>query len=440
MDDLVPDVNRVRSFLGEWCADGSRVDRLELTYLKLAPGEPAAEEKPGAGLFLFEADGPAGETLRLFARRVGEEAGAARAADLNRRFATLSSERIGGFRQPAMYSVDLGLLFHVFPADSCLPSLARAADPRIMAPIVYPHEPVADPPPVAVRAIRYKPERKCVFRYDIAPPGGAAGLAENVLYGKVQTPERSAGALDALTAIREARRDLPFDLPRPIAEVPDLSLQLFSRVPGVPLTHASVEEQFADLCRLAAGAHARFHALPVNFLRRQDPAANAERLAKAERDLGLLLPSHARWVHGLGRVLSSRLSDATPATLLPIHGDFHADNVLVDGDRLGLVDLEDCAMGVPADDAGSMWAQLTWLSIKPDAPGRVIETGRNAFLEEFLEQAAARTRRRLPVHAALHCFLFARQCVRHSRGRARREQALALLARCEAALAGELRT
>src|SRR5207247_1915809 len=130
---------------------------------------------------------------------------------------------------------------------------------------------------------------------------------------------------------------------------------------------------------------------------------------------------------------------AIPASRLrPIHGDFHGDNVLVDGTRLALVDLEDCAMGDPADDVGSNWAQLTWHTIKAGRTTPIPEAGRRAFLDAYLGRTNAETAARVPVHAAMHCFLYAYQCLRHPQDADRYDDAEAMLGACEDVLAGQL--
>jgi hypothetical protein len=84
-------------------------------------------------------------------------------------------------------------------------------------------------------------------------------------------------------------------------------------------------------------------------------------------------------------------------------------------------------MGEPADDVASNWAQLTWHALKA-APGNALpDLGRRAFLEAYLARADAETAARLPAYAAMHCFLYAYQCLRHPRDPARHVDAVAML-------------
>src|SRR5205823_7566812 len=104
---------------------------------------------------------------------------------------------------------------------------------------------------------------------------------------------------------------------------------------------------------------AEFHALPMTFANERDTAAKVASIIASAAEFTWLLPAQRARIAALRRELVVRLEAIPASRLRPIHGDFHGDNVLVDGTRLALVDLEDCAMGDPADDVGSNWAQLT---------------------------------------------------------------------------------
>ena len=79
-----------------------------------------------------------------------------------------------------------------------------------------------------------------------------------------------------------------------------------------------------------------------------------------------------------------------------------------------------------------MWAELTWLGCKA---GAASSPGRDAFLDAYLDIAGRENAGRIGVHAAVHCFLYAYQCLRHPLRRRRDAQARALLAACERTLA-----
>jgi len=162
-------------------------------------------------------------------------------------------------------------------------------------------------------------------------------------------------------------------------------------------------------------------------------------LERAAGELLLLLPSEGRRLARLRHRLARRL-EATPSRpVCLIHGDLHGDNVLVDREGVGLVDLDDGARGDPAQDLGSMWAQLRWLSIKRARRSPPLERGPQAFVDGYLEGLPGDAGAGVPVQAARHCLLFAHRCLRHGAAPAHRDQAQALLATAEQILENGLR-
>jgi hypothetical protein len=414
MPDLIPDTSRVRAFLRQgYSVD--LIDRLELTYLKV--------KRDGRGArFLYEAREAQSPTLRVSALRCPPEVGR-----------KLESPGEAGSAPPALYSPDLQLLFQIFPADRKLESLRTVTDGRAMAPVLQDalkgdaHG--AAVRELAVHVVRYKPERKCVLRYDIqwAVDTGLPSL----VYAKVVRPRQLGSSPRLLSWIRESTGVLVFDVPEPLGILPRLGTELYSPVPGAPLSALGEAEQFPRICRRVGGALRQFHGLRLPTARRGGVETWMARLERTAAELLLLLPSDGKRIEGLRRRLATRLEEARSFASSLIHGDFHGDNVLVDGDRVGLVDLDDCALGDPAEDLGSMWAQLTWLSFKGARRSPLLERGRQALLDGYLEGHPGETEANAPVQAARHCFLFAYQCLRHVAAPAHREQARALLATCE---------
>ena len=160
-------------------------------------------------------------------------------------------------------------------------------------------------------------------------------------------------------------------------------------------------------------------------------AATVAHLTDSTAEFAALLPAERSRIAVLGLALRAALTALPPPRLGLTHGDFHGDNILVDGTRIGLVDLEDCAMGDPADDVGSNWAQLTWHTLRAVTRTPIPDLGRRAFLEAYLERIDAETAARVPTYAAMHAFLYGYQCLRHPQDPDRYEGAEAMLGACE---------
>ena len=418
-------LTNVRAFLRGSCDDDVPLDGLEVSYVQAGPKGPVR--------VLYEGPGRNGDVLRLTARRVK----AAKGLELERAINARGGRQAvsTGFAQTAFYAPALDLLFQVFPTDDRLPSLPVAVDGAAMAPVLEsalaPHARGAQLRSVTARVMRYKPERKCLLRYDLAWCDGAPALAPGVVWARIARRATFERTRTILPRVHPLAAGLGFELPEPLGVVPDLAMELFGPVPGVVLFTLVQREEFPALSRRVGESLCRFHALPVQVEAVLDVAAQVARLEENAAAFRWLLPAERERIAALGGELTARLRAIAPSPRRLIHGDFHGDNVLVADGRLVLLDFEDCAMGEPADDLASNWAQLTWHVQKAAARSALPEAGRRAFLEGYLKDAAARTAARLPTYASLHCFLYAHQCLRHPLDAARYDDARAMLAACE---------
>jgi len=425
----IPDLARVRAFLRQWCDAEVALDRLEVSHLSVGLDGPRRA--------LYEGPGPGGQVLRLVAQRM--EAGEGRRVEAELNHLWPGAPAVAGFVQPAIYAPELHLLFQVFPVDRGLAALARAVDGGAMAPVLEAalaagtgHARVAD---VAVRVVRYKPERKCVLRYDLTWAGGAAPSRPAVVYAKVARRAKFERTRHILGRIRAADDGLGFELPEPLGTLPELCMEFFSHLPGVPLSTLVAADAFPRLCERAAASLLHFHTVPVTLGWERGVAANVAKVTDRAAEFAILFPGERQRIAAIGRDLCARLSAIPPPRLRLTHGDFQGDNILIDGARIGLVDLEDCAMGDPADDVGSNWAQLTWHTLEAGTRTPIPNLGRQAFLAAYLGRTDAETAARVPTYAAMRCFLYAFQRLRHPQDSARYEHAEAMLRACEHVLA-----
>jgi hypothetical protein len=402
MRDAILDVERVRPFLRGLCDPGIPLENLSVDRVTV--------DAEGPRRVLYEAAAPSGRGALIAAERLAPREAAAGAP-------------------PAAHAPELGFVFHIFPADPSLPTLAMAADGVAMSPILDaalgPHVCGVD-----VEAVRYKPGRQCVLRYGVT----WVGAQKATVYGKVAERPRFERAREALGRLGAVAGGLRFRLPASLGAVPSLRLELFAPMHGLPLSDCSEAVDFLDLCARAGEALHDLHDLPVALASERDLHTQLTRLAEAAVTLTWFLPACAARVETLRDALRTGLAAVAPARRRPIHGDFHMDNVLVSGSSLGLMDLEDATMGDPADDVGWAWAQLTWLAIKTRGRTPALQAGRQALLSAYLARSDAETAARVPLYAALGSFLFAARCLCHFRRRARHTQAEALLAVCEGLL------
>jgi hypothetical protein len=374
--------------------------------------------------------------LRLAARRVRAAKGHQIEAAINARSPRPLAAT--GFTQAALYAPALDLLFQVFPIDDRLPSLAIAVDGSAMAPMLQAMLATsglgAHLESVAVHVMRYKPERKCLLRYDLAWANDEGEQLPRVVWARVARRSKFERTGNILPRLHAASGGIGLDLPEPLGVAPDLAMELFGPVPGAALFASVQSDNFPSLCRRLGEGLRRFHALPLHVEDVFDVDAQLRRLAENAAEFAWMSPADANRIADLEREIAIRLRAATPSPLRLIHRDLHGDNILVAGDRLALLDFEDCAMGEPADDVGSNWAQLTWHVHKAGARSGGPAAGRQAFVDGYLATADRTTALNLPTYAAMHCFLYAHQCLRHPQDAGRHEDARVMLTACEQVL------
>ncbi|HET9772007.1 MAG TPA: hypothetical protein VFS16_14030 [Acidimicrobiia bacterium] len=245
-----------------------------------------------------------------------------------------------------------------FPEDPALPGLPEATDAATVARCLR-----ACPDEVALEPIRYRPRRRAVLRYRL--------VDGTTLFAKVVTPTR-ARRLRALTAaLRTGSGDPPSGVgfALPVGRVASGAL-VFPGAPGRSLR---------DLLLAGAPLPApdRLASLPADIHRRCGPAlAGAPELAglrprrrfdpvvalAAAQMVARLVPSRAGAAARLAEALITWAEASEAPDEWVVHGDLYENQVLVDGDRLTLIDLDDVGPGDPLLDAANVSAHLLLLA------------------------------------------------------------------------------
>jgi aminoglycoside phosphotransferase (APT) family kinase protein len=247
------------------------------------------------------------------------------------------------------------------------------------------------------------------------------------VYGKVSARPVFERTRYTLRRLREAACGVDFVLPEPLGDVSELAIELFSHVPGETLSDLCERQDSARSCRRVAGALRQLHELHVDLGGAERPADRCRELAQARDELRVGLGGPSARVDELASALEAEAGANRVDTPGLIHGDFHGDNVLVDGETIALLDTEKCARGDPADDVGSLWAQLTLLWLKSGRRNPRLLAARSAFVERYLDVGGRALAPRVRTHAALHGFLYASRCLQRPQRRDRHAHARGLL-------------
>ena len=291
--------------------------------------------------------------------------------------------------------LDLGLSVQVFPADQGLPALAASCTTARGGPLFSALEAAArlqlgDPAwslaSAKAEPVRYKPSSRCVLRYTLLLEGALTeGTLQRrlTLFGKVSGHPEQACALQAKMQqlyTEQAEAGQPI-LPRPLGAVETLGLTLHEAVgspegtetetlrTGLRVLQPRFEGggggEILDVVipggelRMTANALARVH---TSAVRPEGPPRTGAREAKRARERAALIaahnPSQEDAAQGLAEQLVTRLEALQPDAYRPAHGGFKASQLLLQGQRVFVVDFDGFCLADPALDVGYFLAYL----------------------------------------------------------------------------------
>lgn len=246
--------------------------------------------------------------------------------------------------------------------------------------------------------IRVKAGRRCLVRY---------ATDDGDLLGKVRVGHRPAKSYELSAALRTAGlapgSPHGVEVAEPVAVIEPLSMWVQRVAPGRPADAVLLDGAAApgSVGRRAAEAAAALHAAGVPPRRTHD--ARAE-LAVLERRLdsaaGLrpdLAPSLDR-LRDRARGLSGGLK-GRPTT--GIHRDYYADQLILDGDRVTVIDLDLYCAGDPALDPGNFVAHLIELGVREHGDADHWAADAVACRERFLESEGAHHAAALRIYTEL---------------------------------------
>jgi hypothetical protein len=315
-------------------------------------------------------------------------------------------EAFGTF-EPLAFIPELEMLAQVFPYDRHLPGLARLTldPPPDLEPVLLAEFGPGDWHIEACRVepVQYRIGRVAVLRYKVKARTGSMTTGETKcffakVYRDAEQAERSHRVLETLWDRRPPAGTGGLTVARPVAYLGDLGVVLQEEVAGRSLQQILLRDADASAVGQAARALAAFRRGGVDGLPRHRLDGEVAVLQRAGQVLGWACP------HLRGRVeavVDAVVGGLDEAALQPTHRELRTDHILLDGDRVAVVDLDSCAASDPVLDPARVLADLAGLPLRlgPSDDGRW-EAAAHAFAEEYLRSAPEAWRARLVPHYA----------------------------------------
>lgn len=224
-------------------------------------------------------------------------------------------------------------------------------------------------PPVALEELKHKPGRRRTLR--------VRGSRRNAI-AKVYGSDRAATVARRIAALATGP-------PEPVVPAvlhvdPELHLLVLSEVPGRPLRDSLLEGDVATCSRVGAalGAwHAAWEDIAPIPLQRHTTDRELEILRSRA---GAASPPVAQAV---ADALPHLVTEWRCSTV--VHRDLYEEQVLA-GERVGLIDVDDAALGPPELDVGNLLAHVELLERRR---GRRLEREMRALLDGYAETGLA---------------------------------------------------
>ena len=258
---------------------------------------------------------------------------------------------------------------------------------------------------LSINVVRYKHNRRCMVEYKMELDGPHKKPEIVKLIGKAH-----ARRLDKST--HDLCRDLwksgfhnkstdRISIPEPLGFIPEMQMWFQKKINGDLATGLLVKDAGVELSKRIAEAAHKLHQVNI-------PCRKKHFIADELDILRERLPLVAKVKPGLKqrliRLLNNcdRLAATVPVPVhTGIHRDFYADQILIDGDRLYLIDLDLYCKGDPGLDIGNFIGHLTEYSLRVlNDPEALIEQEK-ALEERFLQLAGCRFRTSVQAYAIL---------------------------------------
>ena len=305
--------------------------------------------------------------------------------------------------------------------DAALPTLAGALEPATaqaalierLPPKVTSH---AIPLLQGIRVLAYKPGRRCLIEYRCSLQSASDGPRDLVVLGKIRANRFGNGGFRQLRALWDAGLDdmsrHGISVPEPVATVPSLRMWLQRRVEGASARDLLLGPHALAGAARIADAVCVLHDAHVPAERRHTIDDEMQILERCLADVARAYP-----------VLTSRLMGllgacGRAAALLPepswcgSHRDFYADQVLITGTRVTLLDFDLYCDADPGLDVGNFNGHLAEQSLRFRNRDDALTPVECALEDGFIARAGESVRQAVRVYTALtlarHVFLSTR--------------------------------
>lgn len=299
---------------------------------------------------------------------------------------------------------------HGIAGDSRMPWIGNMLDPSRVEAEFRNHLPHIVPPEsgltvLSTRVVRYKAGRRCIVEYELEIEAANSAPQRLTLLGKVQARGLDSTSYEVQRTLWRAgfgnESSDGISVPEPIGMIPTFRMWLQRKVPGIHPTELLTRPGGSELARQIAAAAHKLHTAGIGVERRHTMADELRILDERLAKLAETMPHLARQLESVLHA-SKRLAATVPApATCGIHRDFYPDQVLVDGERLYLVDFDLLCQGDPGLDIGNFLGHLIEESLRTRGDPEALADRQREMEDHFVALSGAATRTAIHVYTTL---------------------------------------
>ena len=249
--------------------------------------------------------------------------------------------------------------------------------------------------------VRYRVDTRATLRLTMRAREAATGRTEERrYYAKVyRERERSEEAHRVARQLWETATGDRFTVGRPVAYLGKLKTLVQEELSGTSLDRVLRQEADATwAARKVARALAALHQSDVVVERRRGVREETGLLKRAAEDLR---SAHPRLVPEVEEILDAAVAGLEEVPPSPTHGELRPWHMLLEGDRLSLLDLDTFAAGDPVSDAADLAFTLARTAAgRSHLRGERARAVARAFVGEYFDRVPEAWRARFPVRYA----------------------------------------
>jgi len=288
----------------------------------------------------------------------------------------------------------------------------------------------------SIRVTRHKPGRRCVIEYQLAATDNSPQMT---LIGKIRRKRSGRSAFELSRAFTargfHATAADRISVPDAVAYVKKLGLWLQRKVSGPEATALLLTPAGPAIATRIADAAYKMHRSNVPVERFHGIDNELEILESCLDKVALVQPT---WKFRIERLKlgAQRLAQTLGhRKICGIHRDFYADQIIVDDDRLWLLDFDLYCQGDPALDIGNFIGHVTEQSLRIAGHPKALAAVEQAIEDRYVALAGDTMRYAIRVYALLTLMRHIYLSLQHE---SRRHTTQRLLSLCETRVVGML--